>query len=259
MTVRQPVTQGRAEAAPVLEPVVSDGSGARPRAVVAAQRVPDRLPERMPDRSVPQATAARLPGYLHALRGLGDGGAETVSSQALAAAAGVSPAKLRKDLSYLGSFGTRGVGYDVEYLKRAISTVLGVADRWAVAIVGVGNLGRALAHYEGFPSRGLRVEALFDVAPDLVGTTFGGLTVHHVAQAPQVLGGSGIRIGVIAVPVSAAQHAADALVAGGVRSLLSFAATAIAVPEDVNVRSVDLSAELQLLGFREYHRREVKA
>jgi redox-sensing transcriptional repressor len=205
--------------------------------------------------AVPAATAGRLPGYLHALHGLATQGASTVSSHALATRIGVSPAKLRKDLSYLGSFGTRGVGYDVGYLIHAISETLGVADDWEVAIAGVGNLGRALARYEGFASRGLRVSVLFDVDPALVGGDVGGVPVHHIDHAPAVVGAAGIVIGVVAVPIGAAQLAADRLVAGGVTSLLSFAAAPLAVPAHVNVRHVDLSSELQLLGFHEFHRR----
>jgi redox-sensing transcriptional repressor len=204
---------------------------------------------------VPEATAGRLPGYLHALHTLADHGTATVSSKALASRVGVSPAKLRKDLSYLGSFGTRGVGYDVGYLIHAISAVLGVADTWDVAIAGVGNLGRALAHYEGFSERGLRVTALFDVDPALVGTRVGRVPVHDIAEAPQVCRRAGITVGVVAVPAAVAQDAADLLVAGGVTSLLSFATAALTVPDDVHVRHVDLSAELQLLGFHEFRRR----
>lgn len=203
---------------------------------------------------VPEATAGRLPSYLHALHGLAEHGAATVSSHALAARVGVSPAKLRKDLSFLGSFGTRGVGYDVGYLIHAISSTLGVADEWEVAIAGVGNLGRALAQYEGFAGRGLRVSALFDADPAVVGTTLGAIVVHHIDDAPDVVRQAGISIGVVAVPAAAAQRAATRLVEGGVTSLLTFAAAALDLPEHVHVRHVDLSSELQLLGFREFRR-----
>lgn len=206
-------------------------------------------------RAVPEATAGRLPGYLHALHELAGHGTVTVSSHALAARVGVSPAKLRKDLSYLGSFGTRGVGYDVGYLIHAISSTLGVADTWDVAIAGAGNLGRALAHYEGFGGRGLRVTLLFDVDPAFVGTRIGDVPVHHMSTAPRICRQAGIAVGVVAVPATVAQEAADLLVEGGVTSLLSFAAAALTVPEGVHVRHVDLSAELQLLGFHEYRRR----
>ncbi len=203
---------------------------------------------------VPEATVGRLPGYLHALRGMAEDGITTVSSQDLAAQVGVSAVKLRKDLSYLGSFGTRGVGYDVGHLVHSVSAMLGVADDWEVAIVGLGNLGRALARYEGFSTRGLQVTALFEVDPDLVGTEVTGVRVHHVDDAPTVLRETGIRIAVLAVPAAAAQSVADLLVAGGVTSLLSFAPAGVTVPAGVHLRHVDLSAELQILGFREFHR-----
>ncbi|MGF1661572.1 MAG: redox-sensing transcriptional repressor Rex [Kineosporiaceae bacterium] len=238
MSARPAVTLGRAAGGPApvrVAPLAGAADGSR--------------------RAVPEATAGRLPGYLHALHTLADHGTATVSSHALAARVGVSPAKLRKDLSYLGSFGTRGVGYDVGYLIHAISAVLGVADTWDVAIAGAGNLGRALAHYEGFAERGLRVTVLFDVDPAVIGTRVGRVPVHDIADAPRLCRAAGIAVGVVAVPAAVAQDAADLLVAGGVTSLLSFAAAALTVPDEVHVRHVDLSAELQLLGFHEFRRR----
>ncbi len=207
-------------------------------------------------RAVPEATVGRLPGYLHALRQIAADGVTTVSSQALAVQVGESAVKVRKDLSYLGSFGTRGVGYDVGHLVHAISMTLGVADDWEVAIAGLGNLGRALAGYVGFAHRGLRVAALFEIDPAVVGSEVAGIRVHHMDEAPEVLRLAGIRIAVIAAPAEAAQSVADRMVAGGVTSLLSFATAAIGVPPGVHVRHVDLSAELQILGFRESRRRE---
>ena len=126
--------------------------------------------QRAGHRGIPEATVARLPVYLRALHALAEGGAITVSSDALATAAGVNSAKVRKDLSHLGSYGTRGVGYDVAYLVGQISRELGLTQHWAVVIVGVGNLGHALANYGGFASRGFRVAALIDADPAMAGT-----------------------------------------------------------------------------------------
>ena len=230
------------------------------RSSSVVQAAPDRTEaaERaLPDvREVPEATVGRLPGYLHSLRQLAAEAVTTVSSQVLAAHVGVSAAKVRKDLSYLGSFGTRGVGYDVGYLVHAIARALGVADDWEVAIAGLGNLGRALAGYVGFAPRGLRVTALFEVDPAVIGTEVAGIRVHHMDQAPDVVRRAGIRIAVIAAPAAAAQSVADLMVAGGVTSLLSFATATINVPDGVGLRHVDLSAELQILGFHEVRRRE---
>jgi redox-sensing transcriptional repressor len=200
---------------------------------------------------IPEATVARLPVYLRALRALADSGTVTVSSEALAAAAGVNSAKLRKDLSHLGSYGTRGVGYDVEYLDYQISRELGLTQDWAVVIVGVGNLGHALANYGGFASRGFRIAGLLDADRARVGERIVGLAVRHFDDLEEVVRDEVVSIGVIATPASAAQTVADRLVAAGVTSILNFAPTVLAVPEHVDVRKVDLSIELQILAFHE--------
>ncbi|MDP9392800.1 MAG: redox-sensing transcriptional repressor Rex [Actinomycetota bacterium] len=204
-----------------------------------------------PPRGIPDATVARLPIYLRALAGLAERGVATVSSEGLAVAAGVNSAKLRKDLSYLGSYGTRGVGYDVEYLVYQISRELGLTQDWPIVIVGVGNLGHALANYGGFASRGFRIAALLDVEPKLVGTRVSGLPIVHMDELEATLERTGASIGVIATSPSAAQDVCDRLVAGGVTSILNFAPVVLAVPDGVDVRKVDLSIELQILAFHE--------
>src|SRR5689334_19624161 len=176
-------------------------------------------------RSVPEATIARLPVYLRALHALSDAGLATVSSEELADAAGVNSAKLRKDLSHLGSYGTRGVGYDVEHLVEQISSELGLQRPCSVVLVGVGNLGRALAGYGGFASRGLAIDALLDVDASTIGQEIAGLTVRHLDELPAVVTGS--SIGVIATPAAAAQEVCDRLVAAGVTSILNFAPTVL--------------------------------
>jgi len=202
-------------------------------------------------RGIPEATVARLPLYLRALTGLSERGVLTVSSEELAGAAGVNSAKLRKDLSYLGSYGTRGVGYDVEYLIYQISRELGLTQDWPVVIVGIGNLGHALANYGGFASRGFRVVALIDADPQRAGESVAGLTVRHLEELETVVADEGVSIGVIATPAGAAQQVCDRLVAGGVTSILNFAPVVLSVPHGVDVRKVDLSIELQILAFHE--------
>jgi len=202
-------------------------------------------------RCIPEVTVARLPVYLRALHALAECGTTTVSSGALAAATGVNSAKVRKDLSHLGSYGTRGVGYDVDYLIYQISRELGLTQRWPVAIVGIGNLGQALAHYGGFASRGFRIAALFDTDPACVGKEVTGLTVRHLDELAEVIGAESLTIAVITTPAEAAQDVCDRLVAGGVRNILNFAPTVLAVPDGVDVRKVDLSLELQILAFHE--------
>jgi redox-sensing transcriptional repressor len=198
---------------------------------------------------IPEATIARLPVYLRALYALAENGTATVSSEELAVAAGVNSAKLRKDLSHLGSYGTRGVGYDVDYLVYQVSRELGLTQDWPVVIIGVGNLGRALANYGGFASRGFRIAALLDSDPAVVGTVIAGLAVQHSDTMEAVVRKHRVSIGVIATPAGAAQCSCDRLVAAGVTSILNFAPVVLSVPDGVDVRKVDLSIELQILAF----------
>jgi redox-sensing transcriptional repressor len=208
---------------------------------------------------LPEATIARLPEYLRALHHLGEAGADTVSSEGLAAAAGVNSAKLRKDLSHLGSYGTRGVGYDVALLIDQIEYILGLDQHRAVCLVGVGNLGHALAGYDGFASRGFRIVALFDADPTKVGELINGMAVRHIDELSRVATEESLAIGVIATPASAAQAVADELVAAGVTSILNFAPCVLSVPANVDVRKVDLAIELQILSFHEHRKASLTA
>ena len=202
-------------------------------------------------RDIPEATVARLPVYLRALTTLSEQGTATCSSELLAAAAGVNSAKLRKDLSYLGSYGTRGVGYDVDYLRYQIAREIGVTQDWPVVIVGIGNLGHALANYSGFRSRGFRVVALLDADPRRHGEVVAGLEIRGFEELEAVVAEHGVGIGVIATPAKAAQAVCDRMVEVGLRSILNFAPTILSVPEGVDVRRVDLSSELQILAYHE--------
>ncbi len=194
---------------------------------------------------------ARLPIYLRALVSLSERGISTCSSEELAAAAGVNSAKLRKDLSYLGSYGTRGVGYEVEYLRYQIAREMGSTQDWPVVVVGIGNLGQALANYAGFSSRGFRIAALLDSDPARVGETVAGMVVRPDEDLERVVVEEHVAIGVIATPAASAQAVCDRLVAAGVTSVLNFAPTVLSVPEIVDVRKVDFSIELQILAFHE--------
>src|SRR5580700_9950461 len=185
-------------------------------------------------RHIPEATVARLPVYLRSLVELSSSKTATVSSERLAGLAGVNAAKVRKDLSFLGSYGTRGVGYDVEYLIYQISRELGLSQDWPVAIIGIGNLGHALANYGGFVSRGFRIAALLDADPRLSGNRVAGLVIRHIDELDEVIAETGISIAVIAVPPQAAQAVADRLVASGVTSILNFAPVVVTVPEGVD-------------------------
>lgn len=198
-----------------------------------------------------EATVSRLPIYLRVLTSLAESGVATVSSDVLADAAGVGSAKLRKDLSQLGSYGTRGVGYDVEFLVYQISRALGLNQHYSVVIVGVGNLGQALAGYGGFGTRGFRVAGLVDADRSRVGSLIAGIEVRHVDELESIITDHGVSIGVIATPATAAQDVCDRLVRAGVTSVLNFAPVVLNVPDNVDVRKVDLSIELQILAFHE--------
>jgi redox-sensing transcriptional repressor len=202
-------------------------------------------------RDIPEATVARLPVYLRALITLAEAGTTTCSSEELAQAAGVNSAKLRKDLSYLGSYGTRGVGYDVDYLRYQIAREIGVTQDWPVVIVGIGNLGHALANFSGFRSRGFRVVALLDADPQRQREVVAGVDVRPFDELESIVGTQGVAIGVIATPAAAAQDVADRMVASGITSILNFAPTVLSVPDTVGVRKVDLSIELQILAYHE--------
>lgn len=204
---------------------------------------------------IPDATVSRLPMYHRSLVSLNARGVILVSSKELAEASGVSSAKLRKDLSFLGSYGTRGVGYDVEFLLYQIARSLGLTQVWPVVIVGIGNLGNALAGYPGFASRGFSVAGLFDTDPKRVGETVivagKEIVVLDIAKLSQVALSSGASIGVIATPEVAAQEVCDLMVRNGITSILNFAPVLIEVPNGVDVRRVDLATELQILAFHE--------
>ena len=208
------------------------------------------MASRSPHR-IPEATVARLPVYLRSLVQVAEAKTATISSERLAELAGVNAAKVRKDLSFLGSYGTRGVGYDVEYLLYQISRELGLTQDWPVVIVGVGNLGQALANYGGFDARGFRIGALVDADPRKVGEPVADLVVRHLDDLSPVVAEEGIAIDIIATPASAAQDVAERLVAAGVTSILNFAPAILSVPEGVSLRKVDLSIELQILSFYE--------
>jgi redox-sensing transcriptional repressor len=203
---------------------------------------------------IPEATVARLPVYLRALYGLAERGISTVASEELAAAAGVNSAKLRKDLSHLGSYGIRGVGYDIDYLVYQVSRTLGLTQDWPVVIVGAGNLGRALANYGGFVSRGFTISAMLDSDTAIVGSKIANLTVRHIDELEAVVARHKVAIGVIATPAGSAQAVCDRLVSAGVTSILNFAPLVLSVPEGVDVRKVDLSIELQILTFHAQRR-----
>lgn len=205
----------------------------------------------MSERPVPEATVGRLPLYLRALVEMAENGTVTVSSETLAEATDVNSAKVRKDLSHLGSYGTRGVGYDVAYLIHQVRRELGLTQAWPIVIAGIGNLGQALANYRGFVERGFRTVALVDDDPAKIGTQVDGLQIRSMTELPDIVREHQAAIGVIATPAAAAQEVADSMVAAGIRSILNFAPAMLSVPQGVSVRKVDLAIELQILTYYE--------
>ncbi|MHB8439726.1 MAG: redox-sensing transcriptional repressor Rex [Acidimicrobiales bacterium] len=205
-------------------------------------------------RRIPEATVARLPVYQRLLGELVRNGASTVSSEQLADMARVNASKVRKDLSFFGSFGTRGSGYDAGFLLAHIERELGLERDWPVAIVGIGNLGRALANSQGFTSHGFRVVGLFDVDPAVVGSQVGQGRVRHLDDFEQIAATDPPAIGVVATPAAAAQEVAERMVVAGVGSVLNFAPRVLDLPAHVMLRYVDLSIELQVMSFYLSHR-----
>jgi len=192
---------------------------------------------------------ARLPVYQRILEELLRSGTTTVSSELLASSARVNAAKVRKDLSLLGSFGTRGAGYDAAFLIEQIDRQLGLDRVWRVVIAGIGNLGRALARSQGFAARNFDVAALLDTDPAIIGQRVDGVEVRHPDDLPAIAAESPLAIGVITTPASVAQRAVDTMLNAGVRSILNFAPQVLVVPPDVLLRYVDLSIELQVMSF----------
>ncbi len=197
---------------------------------------------------IPRATVERLPRYLQCLEQI-PRGQGTISSSELARLSGVNAANVRKDLSYLGSHGVRGVGYHIVELAAQIRSELGLAKERQVIVVGIGNLGSALAKYDGFSDRGFRIVGLYDIDPNKIGAQVGPQVIRPIEQLPADAAASDIAMAIITTPTSAAQGIASLLVSAGVRSILNFAPELLDVPDHVHLRQVELATELQILSF----------
>ena len=204
-----------------------------------------------PRRKIPEAALGRLPVYLRILVEVASAGTTRISSEELAELAAVNAAKVRKDLSYLGTYGTRGVGYEVQFLTYQIQRELGLNQSWPVVIVGAGNLGQALANFTGISERGFHIVGVVDKDESKIGTLVGGVRVKHADELIQIVHSKSVSIGIIATPAAQAQEAADALVKSGVGSIMNFAPTVLSVPRGVHVRKFDLALELQILSYYE--------
>jgi redox-sensing transcriptional repressor len=196
-----------------------------------------------------RASVGRLSLYLRRLEELLHDGAERVSSGAVGEALGLPDTQVRKDLAALGRLGQPGIGYEVSDLIGAIRSTLGIDRSWSAALVGVGNLARALLRYHGFVERGFRIVAVFDTDPDKVGMSVEGMTIHPTEQFPEVIAATGAELGILTVPASSVQNVADELIAAGIKGLLNFAPGVLRVPSQVSVVNVDLTVQLEQLAF----------
>jgi len=198
---------------------------------------------------VPDIVIGRLPIYLRALNLLFEAGQEFTSSQELGQKLGIGSAQIRKDLSHFGEFGKQGTGYEINYLREQISKILHVDREWAVALVGFGDLGQAIAHYGGFASKGFHIEAIFDNDPAKVGQKTNGKEVHDIKNLAKIVAKLKIKMAIIAVPASAAQTVSDILIEAGIRAILNYAPITLTVPESVQVQYIDPVVHLQRMTY----------
>lgn len=200
-------------------------------------------------KKIPESTVRRLSLYLRFLQEASDRGVATLSSDELAERGGTTSAQVRKDLSFFGSFGKRGLGYSVPELLQQLRDILGLARTWRVALVGAGKIGSALFSYRDFQRRGFFIRAVFDSDPAKVGAAWGEQTVRPDEEMDRALREEEIDIVIIAVPAEAAQGVVDRVVETGVRAILNFAPTRLKVPEHVALRNVDMAVELEGLAY----------
>ncbi len=199
--------------------------------------------------NIPAIVVARLPLYLRSLNLLAEAGVTVISSAELGSRLGITPAQIRKDLSFFGEFGKQGTGYDVLYLRDQLKAILHLDRQWSVVLVGAGDLGRAIAQHAGLNERGFRIVAIFDRDPQRIGQSIGDVTVESMDMLPIVVRRRKLQIAIVAVPARQAQRAADALVASGIKAILSYAPIRLHVPETIQVRYIDPVIALQEMTY----------
>lgn len=203
----------------------------------------------MPAKEIPDIVVSRLPIYLRALSFLAEEGKEITSSQELGEKLGISSAQIRKDLSHFGEFGKQGTGYEIKYLEEQLRRILKIDEEWPVALVGAGDLGHALAHYNGFRGKGFRIAAVFDNNPVKIGKKMGNFVILDIESMPTVVEDQGIKIGIIAVPASEAQKVADLMVKAGIKAILNYAPITLRLPPEVRVQYIDPVVHLQRMTY----------
>jgi redox-sensing transcriptional repressor len=218
---------------------------------------PDKTPS-LPDEPVPKAVVSRLSLYLRELQQLLRGGHETTSSSQLGSLLGFTDAQVRKDLAYFGHFGYPGIGYRCEELIGAIRRILGTDRGWPVAMVGTGNLGRALLGYRGFGHQNFKIVAAFDIDAHKIGARIEGVPIHHLDELQSVVSERSIKLGMVVVPAPAAQSVADKLIEAGIEGIVNFAPVTLVLPPDISLVGVDLAMELEQLSFAVANRPNAK-
>ncbi len=203
----------------------------------------------MPKKDIPDIVVGRMPTYLRALQRMSQGGRKVTSSQELGERLGISAAQIRKDLSQFGEFGKQGTGYNIDFLAEQIQSILNVDRVWGVAVIGAGDIGNALANYQGFTDRGFKISMIFDVDPTKIGQKMGSFTVLDSAKLVAEVRKAQIHIGMIATPAAQAQDVADLLVESGVKAILNYAPINLSVPEDVRVQYIDPVTHLQRMTY----------
>lgn len=203
----------------------------------------------MKERKIPKETIDRLPLYLRCLEKLIEDGEENISSKTFSNKLNLNSAQVRKDLSYFGDFGTRGVGYSTQNLASKIREILNLDQKWKMVLAGVGNIGSALLTYTGFDERVFEISMAFDQNPQLVGEEINGVKVEDVSRMEERIGEEDVKLGIIAVPASSAQEVADKMGKGGVKGVLNFAPTLLDLPEGVELAQVDITRELEQLVY----------
>ena len=203
----------------------------------------------MKELKIPEATVSRLSVYSRYLTEVEKQGIVSISSGEIAEGVGGTPAQVRKDLAYFGEFGTRGVGYNVKQLNQEIMNILGLTKRWNVILIGAGNLGSALSQYRGFRERGFQIIGVFDNDLNKVGLKLNGLPIYAINQMADFIEKNDVSIGIIAVPAEYAQDIADLLVDTNIKGILNFAPVVLTIPEDVEIRNVDLTVNLEVLKY----------
>jgi len=203
----------------------------------------------MPSKEVPEIVIGRLPIYLRALTYMAQAGQRITSSQELGETLGMSSAQIRKDLSHFGEFGKQGMGYEISYLRDQLRRILHLERTWPVALVGYGDLGHALANYNGFVAEGFEIVAVFDNNPDKIGQEVAGKKVQDSAKLLKVVRERGIKVAIVAVPVATAQKVVDMLVEAGVKAILNYAPIHVSVPADIRIQYIDPIAHLQRMMF----------